>query len=170
MQYLILAVAVSTFITIKFGIIGFRSLPPDIYAALSQQQKYFLQFNNFIYTYFNITLFAGVPVMAFFSWMIYHKSGFNYSENLVFNTFIAAQRTLLYILLSPLMYIYRERWYIGIGTYYILFSIYFGWAFFQFFKGNKFTGLLKFILVFLLSFAVMQGISMLIFYLFFYKP
>ena len=170
MQYLVIAVAVSTFITIKFGIIGFRELPPDIYVTLSQQQKFFLQFNNFVYTYFNLTLFAGVPVMAFFSWLIYLKSGYNYSENLIFNTFIAAQRTLLYIVLSPFLYVFRERWYIGIGTYYILFFIYLAWAFIQFFKGNKFLSFLKFLLVFVLSFSAIQAISMLIFYWFFYKP
>jgi hypothetical protein len=170
MQYLVLAVAVSAFITIKFGIIGYRDLPPDIYSALSQQQKFFLQFNNFVYTYFNLTLFAAVPVMAFFSRLIYFKSGFNYSENLVFNTFIAAQRTLLYIVISPFLYVFREKWYIGIGTYYILFCIYSAYAFIQFFKGNKINSLLRFIFVFILSFSAMQAITMFVFYLFFYKP
>jgi hypothetical protein len=169
MQFLILGVAVSTFITINFGIIGLRELPPELYSTLTGREKFFLQFNNFIYTYFNITLFAGVPIMAAFSRLVYAKSGYNYAEHFIFNTFIAGERSLFYVILSPLMYLYREKWYIGIGIYYILFITYFAFAYKQFFSSKLISGLLKFAAVFILSWAAVQSMSMFIFYVFFFK-
>jgi len=168
-QYLILAVAVSFFLTAKLGVIGFTHVEPEIYSRLAFWQRYFLEFNNFIYTYFNLLLFIAVPLMAFYSWLFYRKSGFNYSENVIFQTFIAAQRCLLYILLMPFLYSFREKWYIGIGTYYFLFFIYYAWAYTQFFGGNKTWNFVKYFISFILSIITIQFTSMAIFYFFFFN-
>lgn len=168
-QYLVLGIAVSFFLTVKLGVIGYRSVSPDVLAALSHQQLFFLQFNNFIYTYFNIIIFSGIPLMAFFSWIFYRKSGYNFTENLVFQTFIGAQRNLIYILLMPFLYILKEKWIWGIGTYYFIFIIYYGLAYIQFFPGNKIVNLVKYILSFSVSLVVIQFTYMAFFYFFLFR-
>lgn len=169
-QYLVLGIAVSFFLTVKLGVIGYRTVSPDVLAGFNQQQLFFLQFNNFIYTYFNIIIFSGIPLMAFFSWIFYRKSGYNYTENLVFQTFIGAQRNLIYILLMPFLYILKEKWIWGIGTYYMIFIIYYGLAYLQFFPGNKIVNLAKYILSFAVSLIVIQFSYMAFFYFFLFKP
>ncbi len=168
-QYLIIGVAVSFFLTVKLGVIGFRQVEPEVLAKFTYSQVYFLQFNNFIYTYFNVLLFLSLPVMAFFSFVFYKRSGYNYSENLIFQTLLAAQRNFIYILLMPLLYALVEKWLIGIGIYYFIFFIYYGFAYYQFYDGNKFWNIMKFILSFIISIIVIQFASMAVFYLFFFK-
>ena len=168
-QYLILSIAVSTFLTLKLGVIGLNEVSPEIFETLNDTQKFFLQFNNFIYRFFNLTLFAGIPVMAMYSKLLYRKSGYNYSENVIFNTFLAAQRTLIYILMMPLLYAYRDKWFIGIGAYYFIFVVYMGWGYVQFFNGGKIWCIVKYFFVFLLTWVTLQFLSMLIFYLFFFS-
>jgi hypothetical protein len=96
-QYLILAVAVATFFSVKYNLMGPVSgnVNPEVYNQLNEISKFFLQFNQFIYKYFNLILFVAVPVMALFSWLFYKKSGYNYAENVILNVFLAAQRTLI---------------------------------------------------------------------------
>lgn len=57
----------------------------------------------------------------------------------------------------------------GVGTYYAAWIIYFGFAFVQFFGEGKFATLLKYLLYFILFTVSVQTLSMLTFYLFFYK-
>ena len=122
----------------------------------------------FFYKYFNLVLFLSVPVSALFSWMFFRKSGYNYAENLIFNTFIAAQRTLTFILLSPFLYFFRKYWYIGVGFYYIFWLIYFIYAFIQFFGEKKVITIFKFIIMYCLLIAVVQASAMAIVYIFYY--
>jgi len=168
MQYLVLGVAVSFFLTVKLGVIGYNHLAPEVYARLPYWQAFSLKYNNFVYTYFNLMLFIGVPVMAFYSYLFYKKSKNNFAENLVLQTFLSGQRSLIYILLMPLMYGLRQKWYIGLGAYYFIIFIYFAWAYIQFFGGNKIVNILKFTASFILSLITIQGISLAVFYLFFF--
>lgn len=168
LQFLIIAVAIATFLAINFSLFG-PQVNPDSLINISPLQRYFIQFNNFIYKYFNVLLFLSVPIASLYSWLFFKKAGFNFAENLIFNTFIAGERTVMYIALTPLLYFTKEHWYIGIGIYYLLWNIYFIVAFNQFFGGNKITTSLKYLLVLILMFATSQGLSMAIFTLFFYK-
>jgi hypothetical protein len=167
-QYLIITVAVGTFLAVNFTLFG-PKVNVDLIQDLTQQQRFFLQFNNFIYKFFNVILFISVPVASLYSWLLYKKSGFNYAENLIFNAFLAGERTLFYILLTPLFYFFKSRWYIGVGVYYISWIIYFGYAFIQFYRGRKSVTITKYILFVLLLIVSSQAISMMIFYVFFYR-
>lgn len=169
MQFLVLGVAVSFFLTLKLGVLGYKNVPPEIFAKLSFWQSFFLQYNNFIYTYFNVQLFVAVPVMAVFSWLFFRSSGYNYSENVILHTFLGGTRSVIYILLMPVLYGFKEKWYLGIGAYYVLFSIYYLITYLQFFKGNKFVIVIKFIFSLVISFACLQVLAMTVFYLFFFK-
>lgn len=104
---------------------------------LSDAERWGIQFNGFIYKFYNIILYLSVPITAFFSRLIFKKSGYNYSENLIFNAFIAGQRNIIYIVLSPFMYVFMKKWYIVLAAYYLLWNVYFAFAYLQFFEGKK---------------------------------
>ncbi len=170
-QYLILAVAAATFLSVKFNLMGpdLSPISPEVYGELSEKAKVFLQFREYIYKYFNLILFLAVPVMALFSWLFYRKSGYNYAENLILNVFLAAQRTLMFILLAPFLYFLKSLWFIFIVIYYLWWIVYFGWAYVQFFNQKPSRVILKYIALTLVFLPVIQGISWGIFFLFFYQ-
>lgn len=165
LQYLVILVAVSTFITLNFDLLG-PKLDPAKFQTGDHQLKFQAGMSQFFYKYFNIILFVSVPLVAFFSWLFFRKSGFNFAENLVFVTFISAQRTLVFILLTPLLYFARDVWYIWIGIYYLFWLVYFIYAYVQFYGQGVAITIAKYIAVFLLTFAVMQSFAYL-FVLFF---
>jgi hypothetical protein len=169
-QYLILGVALSTFLLVQYNLMGPVSgdFKPEAYSQLNDSAKMFLQFKEFIYKYFNLLLFIAVPVMALFSRLFYRSSGYNYAENVIMNVFLAGQRTLIFILLAPFLFLFRNHWYITIGAYYIGWIVYVGWAYVQFFNQKPSRVILKYIVLTILFLPVIQGISWGIFFLFFY--
>jgi len=166
-QYLIIIVAISMFITINFNLLG-PSPDPSQLVSPDSGIRFSANMKSFFYKYFNLVLFLSVPVSALFSWLFFRKSGYNYSENLVFNAFIAAQRTLTFILLSPFLYVSKKFWYIGIGFYYIFWLIYFIYAFLQFFGEKKLITIVKFLIMYCLLIAVVQASAMVIVYFFYF--
>jgi len=168
LQYLVITVAVSTFLAVNFNLFGSR-VDPSTIAGLNDLQMFFLKFQQFIYKYYNLILFVSVPIGAFYSYLFFKKSGYNYAENLVFNSFIAGQRNIIYILLTPFLYFFMNKWFIIIGLYFLLWLVYFGFAFVQFFGGKKSHTILKFICVAILLWITNQIISIGVFYLFFFR-
>lgn len=164
-QYLFLAVAAATFLSVNYHLMGPKA---DLNSVGTGINTFGLQYNAFIYKYFNVIQLVSVPVIALFSWLFYKKSGYNYAENLVLNTFLGAQRTLMYILIAPFLYIFNRHWYIPISVYYIGWLVYYGWAFVQFFNEKKSIVIIKYIISILLFIPAAQIISLGIFYLFFY--
>ena len=168
LQYLILLVAVSTFLTLNYDLLGPKNLQGMLNSA-DPQVRFSAGMSNFFYKYFNLVLFATVPVVAFFSWLMFRKSGFNFAENLVFVSFISAQRTLFFILISPILYFTKNYWYISIGLYYLFWIVYFTYAYIQFYQQGKLLTVIKYIGVFLLSFLIIQSVAMGFVYLFMLK-
>src|SRR5688572_15298735 len=108
MQYLVLMVAIATFLSANYTLMGPNNVNPETYSKLNEFTQMVLQFNQFIYKYFNLILFIAVPVMALFSWLFYRGSGYNYAENVIMNVFLAAQRTLIFIMVTPFLFLFRN--------------------------------------------------------------
>ncbi|HMS65061.1 MAG TPA: DUF3667 domain-containing protein [Ignavibacteria bacterium] len=166
-KYLIFTVTLSAFITLKFSsyeLTGINIITENI----SKYQHFMNSFAVFMYKYLNILLFFIIPVSSFFSYLIYKKSGYNYAENLIFNSYIAGQRYIIYLIFSPLLFIPGKEWHFE-EIYLIFWNIYFIYSFQRFFGGKIALNIVKYILVLLLSFVIIQGLSMGVFALFFYK-
>lgn len=166
-QYLILIVAVSMFLTIKFSLLGPKP-DPSMLSSANDDQRFVYLIRYYFYNYFNLILFLIVPVSAFFSRMFFRKSGYNYSENLIFNSYIAAQRTFTFVLLSPFIYFLKNIWFVFIGIYYIFWLVYFIYAFRQFFGEKLPVTIIKFVIMYVLLIAIVQASAQVIIYLFFY--
>ena len=165
-QYLFITVAVATFLSVNYELMGPKANVNAITAGIN---TFGMQYNAFVYKYFNLIQLLSVPVIALFSWLFYKKSGYNYSENLVLNTFLGAQRTLMFIIITPFLYFFKGHWYIPLAVYYISWLVYYGWAFVQFFDEKKGRVIFKYIVSVLLFVPIAQMISLLAFYLFFYN-
>lgn len=168
LQYLILTVAISTFITVNYNILGPKATPEAL-SNPNDYQRFFSSLNEFFYKYINVVLFLSVPLSAFFSRLFFRKSGYNFAENLIFNSFIAAQRTLVFIILSVFIYFLKDMYLIFIGIYYLFWLVYFTFAFVQFFGENIYKTILKFIAMFVIMLVIGQSLAMLIVYIFFFK-
>lgn len=98
---------ISTFISVK--IIGFN----DIMLAEYQQQGLDINRSNKIFAimtdYLAIINLLMVPFFAVFSLVAFRKWGQNYFEHVVMNSFFLSYYTLIYIILYPLLYIFREN-------------------------------------------------------------
>jgi hypothetical protein len=128
------------------------------------------QFIPFLYQYFNIFQFATLPIISIFTYLFFKKTGFNYAENLVFNIFTAAQRHLMFILISPLMFIFNDAAPALNRVYILLWEIYFFWACFQFYRPKKKTwAFIKILVITLFFFTINTFLLLAVFYFFFFK-
>lgn len=170
MQFLILGIGISTFLSITFQLMG-PTQGGTVPGQSGAMVEFFRQFNVFIYKYYNVMNFVSVPILAFLTFLFFKSSKYNYAENLVLNTFLSGERCLLYISLSPFLYFFKKQFLLVIGAYYILFIIYFIRGYTQFFNPqNKFFGILKSLVLIFLYLVINQMLFMGLFALFFYRP
>lgn len=100
-KYFILAAGIYLFILIQADLydIGEAVINmPDAdeqKAGVELMQKYFLN-------YLNAWLGLSIFFFALMTRLFFRKAGFNYAEHLIINTYLLAQITVFYILLSPL--------------------------------------------------------------------
>ena len=159
-QYMILGVAVVTFFTVNLdlGLSLFGNLTITGENAEIIKQN----FTSFFYKYINIILMLTVPLIAFYSRIFFRKSGFNYAEHLVLNTFTSAQRHLFFLITVPFLYFFRHHSEIIMRIFASTWGIYFIWTYIQFFKTKKIVwGIIKAFIVgflFLLSNGIIVGL------------
>lgn len=61
-------------------------------------------FNEWLGHHFSLFTLFTIPYYAFFSWLFFRKHGYNFSEHIVLNCFLASQRLCISILAIPFMY------------------------------------------------------------------
>lgn len=109
-----------------------------------------------------------LPVFSFASYSVFVESKYNYFEHLVLNAYITGQQTLIYAVLSPLMYQIDDDNFL-IGLPFLLAITFNFWAFIQFFIDKKlsarfFFTLLTYLfyyLLLLISIAIISGVGLL---------
>jgi uncharacterized protein DUF3667 len=168
MQYLLLGIAVVTFLSVNLnlgtGLIG------NVAVSGEDVQKFKEQFLHFFYKSYNIFQFLTIPFTAFYSWIFFRKSGFNYSENLILDTFLIGQRHLLYLIFVPFLYYFPEYGTNLISIHITIWTVYFIYANIQFFKPkNKFWAVLKTLFIVWLFIMTQALVMIFIFLVFFFK-
>jgi len=168
LQFLILAVAAATFLTANLHLTG--GTESLIEGQSDKMVEYSRQLGEFFTKYFNFILFLGVPVNAFFTYLFFRSSKFNYSENLILNTFLTGQHCIMYIVLSPLLYYFKNYYNYITGFYFLLSSAYFIYGAFQFFKPKNTAGaIVKLSIIMVLHVLINTILATIIFVLFIYK-
>lgn len=82
-----------------------------------------------------LLIFTFTPILAVLTWLFFFGSGYNYAENLVFNVFIMAQQTFLFLPFCILPFLINPDWVVSIFFIYTLIALIYTFvAYKQFFK------------------------------------
>lgn len=167
-QYLVLTVAAVVFVTVKFDLGAL--LMGNLQMSGDGIAEFQIQFTKFLYQYFNIFQFLTIPLLSLYSYLLFRKSGFNYAENLVLNSFLSSQRHIYFLVFAPVFYYFRAQA-PGINRIFLtLWTAYTIWAYLGFYKPkNKIWAGVKAVIISFLFFISNGLLLLAVFYLFFYK-
>jgi len=135
--FVILIMAINTVL-----VANFRLMSPDLSEATDPIKE-------FLNNHFNVVVFLSIPIMAYFTSILYKKKDMNFAESLVLGCFTSGERSIFYILLiSPLFIFFRDYYNVILYTYLVFFVIYYAWACCQYFNDYRFMTFFKGILAF----------------------
>lgn len=137
MRYLIVMGAIAAIITIRYKIFVNESSNEAPIAILNFMDKGFWEYATEFITILNIIT---VPVFAFFTFVFFRKSGYNYSENLVMNMYITAHQLFILLVFFPLIELLPSYKSAILFNYSIVTISYNFWAFLSFFRQWSFKG------------------------------
>lgn len=105
-----------------------------------------------------IMMFCMIPMIAFWSWVLFRRKGYNFAEHFVLNTFLMGELSLASVVTSPISKamssISTTTWPITLFSVSI-WVVYFSWAYSQFFQQRRPGIWLKGGLAILLGYFVM---------------
>lgn len=158
MQYLVLTMGLSAFLTVKF-----RLLMP----AAGTTNEASVSFSEFTTRFFNVIMFLAVPIQALFSRWLFGKAGYNYAEHLVVNAFLSGHRALFFsIVIAPLIIGARPAYFYWIGLYTLSWVVYTIWVYVGVFGGSRLlAGILKSVLSIVLMYIVHYAVMVAAFFL-----
>ena len=87
-----------------------------------------------------IILFLMIPLIAFWSWLLFRRKGYNYAEHFVLNAYLMGELSLASIITAPLSKVVTKfaSSTVEVALFSLVFwVVYFGWAFDQFFQSNR---------------------------------
>jgi hypothetical protein len=101
-----------------------------------------------------------IPVIAFFTWLFFKKSGFNYAENVIFNILVLGQVYVFFIIFCiPIFLIYPPSILIVFYSFFTWSFIYSIIAYKQFYQQRTWVTIIKGIAVQLLYYFVTEQIT-----------
>jgi len=109
-------------------------------------------FGKFMDRHANLVIFLGVPILAFFNWLLFRNGKFNYAENLVLAAFTSGQKSIFFsVFIAPAVYFFPNYYSIIIGIYVVFWICYFTWANLQFLHQTGYQTIIKSLLIPLLT-------------------
>lgn len=94
-KYLFFIGAVTSFLTSRYH--SFSQEYGAVNAFGGDTHSFFKAFFAYADAYATLINIVTIPVFALFSWLLFRRSGYNYAEHLVLNTYITSQQLLLFI-------------------------------------------------------------------------
>jgi hypothetical protein len=140
-KYLIIVVSVSAIVVVNFEGYGI-----DYEPTFSEESKIddIVEQKYFNHNYYKYLLFLSIPLAALVTRVVFRRSGNNYAEDLVLNTYVLSQVVLFHtIIVTPLLIFSSslDDWIILI--YLILSALYIIFAYMQFYRGKRLKVLLQ---------------------------
>lgn len=151
-KYLVVCVALAVFASVQVGVTremagGFAEGGGPGSAETVERVSEFLG------RYMNVLMAAAVPFMAAASRVLFRRAGFNLAEHLIFNVYVYAQQSLLFLPFLPLFLAgSRSAW--PVAAYTLAITAYYAWAATAFFQARPLAGTLRALLVTLVGTAV----------------
>lgn len=121
-----------TFLVIVIGVTSFISAYFNLLApSISEMENPVSQFMS---RHINLIIFLTVPVIGFFTYLLFKKEKMNFAECLILSSYCSAIRSVFFILIvSPLIVFFRSHYALITSLYLLTFSLYYAWACCQFF-------------------------------------
>lgn len=138
-SFMILVLAINTILISSFNL---RSIDP---AGSSDPIAKFLN------KHFNIIILIALPLMSYFTALLYRNKGINFAESMVLGCYTSGERSIIHIVIvAPLIIFFREHYTLITLGYSVSFAVYYAWACCQYFNDYKFWTFIKGILTFVL--------------------
>lgn len=153
LKYLLVWVALATFATAGLDIVGryVELMLPDPDAPESQAV---MPFFDIVTRWYNLVLLLGVPFLAVFSRLLFRRAGFNLAEHLVFNGYVYAHQSALFLLSVPVILLWPGTLAWVMAAYIFAIGAYYIWACVDFFQVGWMRGIVLANLVMVLAYAV----------------
>lgn len=142
-KYLVVCVALVVFASIQLGATGemaggfTEGLGPD-----SEEKA--RQATELLNRYMNVLMAVAVPFMAAASRLFFRRAGLNYAEHLIFNLYVYAQQSLLFLPFAPMWGLRTpDLKALPVLAYYLAMLVYYAWAATSFFGGRRVPGVLR---------------------------
>jgi predicted nucleic acid-binding Zn ribbon protein len=98
-----------------------------------QTGKSMVNAGQFMDEHANIIIFLNVPILAFYNWKLFARSGYNFAEHLVLVSFLSGLKSMFFsVLVLPCIFFFSGNYFTFIGIYMSLWMGYFTWANCQF--------------------------------------
>lgn len=146
--------AIATYLTFNFNLFITGEITQYPFFTDFEQWKGFTTYSVRYFSFFTLT---GIPFFAISSWLFFKKSGFNFSENLVLNFYVAVGQFIIVILLAPIVIMFNNDFMTFV--YGFLNAAYNIWFLYQFFRPNQKSGIFKAILAVILAQLVTMPIN-----------
>lgn len=164
MKFLVLIVTVSALITLHYEK---HQIPFEPSFAADSDIDDVVEREYFHHNYYKYMIFLSIPLASLITFLVFRKSGMNYSENLVLNTYLLSQVILLHtILITPLL-IYSSTFDDWIILAYMILAVsYLVWGYTTFFEGRRLIVFLQAVVSFVIFTVTYNLISHNIYLLF----
>ena len=139
--------------TLKFDYLGFKIDRKVSKTELVQFAKFLLpRYHATLFDYLKFFVVLWIPIFAFFSFIFFWSSGYNYAEHITVNSYIYAHILLIYILFSPLYWLMPNATMTTALTSTTAAFFYLIYSYFQFFSKRNYR-LVKLSMSLLFSFS-----------------
>ncbi len=146
--FLILTIGISTFLSATFNLMASSA---DINNPVSL----------FLSKHINLIIFLTVPIIGFFTHLLFRKQGINFAESLILSSYCSGIRSVAFVLMvTPLIVFFRDFYLQIITCYLFTFALYYAWACCQYFKiFSKWYFFKGFLVVFLSQIVISATVS-----------
>ncbi len=143
--FVIILIAINTFLAVTFDMMNADVKQDVIRAAMNK--------------YFNLVIFITLPLMGYFTSLLFKKRGINFAEGVVLAAYTSGERSIFsMIIIVPLLVLFREHYDLIINTYLVLYLVYYAWACCQYVNDYKTLTWVKGGFVFILTQIVLTAL------------
>ena len=171
-SFLLLMVSIATFLSLRLvsnfedqGLEEMIIQSGKITEDSSFLEKLLANSNQYILKYFHLFQLIKIPFIAIFTYLFFRKVKFNYAEHLVANSYIIGFISVIFLVLTPVIFIsFKSIYLLAFLTFFYTF-----FAYIKTFEENIFIGVLKSLLVLFFS-NLLHFVFLIIFAYFTYDP
>jgi Protein of unknown function (DUF3667) len=101
--------------------------------------NFLIVFLDWMKNHYSYTTLIILPIISLASYLSFFKTKYNYFQHLILNSFIAGQRTVVFLLIFPFIYFIQDKEIINtINQFKIILGVVLNfWAYYQFFSSTK---------------------------------